>query len=153
VKKKQVPVYLDPAVYEWASKRAAEEGRSLSQMIAKIMLDVAKVKPAIAPKIEWPKENPWAAPKPQFTARQMSEYRDWSEWHSEQGIIADTIETFVRQFPQGWTRPPAAIRYTPLTHDIPADWVNSRGKTLAQQNEDYEDDELEYFSPDLAPRH
>jgi hypothetical protein len=156
VRKKQVPVYLDPAVHEWASKRAAEEGRSLSQMIAKIMLDTAKVKPAIAPKIQWPKTDPWAPPAPQYTASQLQQFKDWNQWQAEEGIIAgDPIEVFVRQFPNGWTPPPEAepekVQYKPSTHEIPANWVNAYGKTLDQQNEDQEDDELEYWDPSQAP--
>jgi len=64
VKKIQTALYLDPAVHGWATKRAAEDGRSLSQYIAKVLLDTSKVKPAIAAKVEWPKSDPWAAARP-----------------------------------------------------------------------------------------
>ena len=46
MKKIQTALYLDPAVHGWATKRAAEDGRSLSQYIAKVLLDTSKVKPA-----------------------------------------------------------------------------------------------------------
>ncbi len=46
---------------------------------------------------------------------------------------------------------PSRERYTPATHDIPADWVNEYGLTLALQNALERDDNLEYGPPDRRP--
>ena len=48
--------------------------------------------------------------------------------------------------------PPATERVTPATHDnIPADWVNEYGLTLAQQNALGREDDLEYWPPTARP--
>ncbi len=48
--------------------------------------------------------------------------------------------------------PPATERVTPATHDnIPADWVNQYGLTLALQNQLERDDNLEYGPPAARP--
>lgn len=42
VSTKAVSIYIDPATHDWATKRARTEGRSLSQFIARLLLDFSR---------------------------------------------------------------------------------------------------------------
>lgn len=123
MKKIQTALYLDPAVHGWATKRAAEDGRSLSQYIAKVLLDTSKVKPAIAAKVEWPKSDPWAAARPAARPAPALPPKD----------------------------PLKHGPLKPSGFEIPPDWTNEYCKTLAEQKIAYEDDDLEYWPPKENP--
>jgi hypothetical protein len=79
-----VSVYIDPAVHQWATKRARAEGRSLSQFIARVLLETSQVQARVAPKIDWPQSDPWAqrAPTPVIAAPdpEIESERERREW-------------------------------------------------------------------------
>lgn len=45
---KQVTTYLDPAAYKWAVTKAKSEGRTLSQLLARLVITEANAKPKAA---------------------------------------------------------------------------------------------------------
>jgi hypothetical protein len=147
---KQVSVYLEAGVHAWVVKGAREEGRTLSQFVAWQLAALAR-KPAVLPKgmVMWPTAAAPAMP-PQAVAPKAEEE---GIVIGENGLPPISIEQLrAMMAPERPALDP--LKYGPLTageYEIPSDWHNEYGKTLAEQNEEYEDEELEYWAPGYAP--